>query len=1816
MAESSSSSLSASSAMSDTELEDKLDLMLTRLALCDDSKLEPLLARLLPFTISALSSPSVAVRNKVLEILNHVNKRVKHEPEIRLPLSELWKIYSEASSNGMVKNFCILYIEMALERAHLEEKKNMAPIVLQNITKFPNQHQDVLLRVVMKVIGECHASGIVDEITEKYKLLNTSKDKDLFLEYCLHTILYQPPSESNGCAPGLSINLSNRVDGKKPLTRDVLLNRKLGILNVVEAMELPPETVYPIFLAASSDSQELVIKRGEDLLKKKASNANMDDADMIKRLLSLFIGSSTSQNVASDLKVKPGSITLRTKLMSIFCRSITAANSFPSTLQCIFGCMYGTDTTSRLKQLGMEFTVWVFKHAKTEQLKLMGPFILNGIIKLLDSYSFSDTDAIKKDTRNFAFQAIGLLAKRMPQLFRDKVDMAVRLFEALKLESQSHRLVIQEATSSLAIAYKGAPEAVLQTLETILLDNFQMEQSEVRFCAVRWAVSLFDLKHCPSRFICMLGAADSKLDIREMALDGLFPGKDEAENVDLDYPKLGDMLHFIVKQQPKLLDPTEHRGTNLLFPSKTYVVMIKFLLRCFEAEFRLQSSSKVESEFLSSVGIFSLLLEHAMAFEGSIELHADASKALIVVASSLPEMISSRLAAKLPFLKQLLGHVDFNTRESTARLLGIAASALSMSETSALQLELLSSVSGVPNPRFEIQHGVLCAIGYVTAESLSKNLVCPETFQKIIKWLTDVASTETPALASVALQALGHIGLRVPLPALDCDSGSVPILVSLRERLGKLLGGDDIKAIQKTVIALGHICTMETSSVQLDVALDLTFSLSRSKVEDVLFAGGEALSFMWGGVPITPDEILRTNYTSLSMTSKFLTRDVSSLSRSEIDGETKMEDQIHVTVRNTITRKLFDELLYSTRKEERCAGTVWLLSLTMYCGQQPSIQRLLPDIQEVFSHLLGEQNELTQELASQGMSIVYELGDEDMKKNLVNALVGTLTGAGKRKRAIKLVEDSEVFQEGALGQNPGGGKLSTYKELCSLANEMGQPDMIYKFMDLANYQASLNSKRGAAFGFSKIAKQAGDALQPHLRSLVPRLLRYQYDPDKNVQDAMAHIWKSLVVDSKKTIDEYFDIIVEDLILQSGSRLWRSREASCLALADIIQGRRFDQVGQHLKKIWTVTFRSMDDIKETVRKSGDSLCRAVTTLTIRLCDVALTEKSDASKTMDTVLPLLLAEGILSKVDSIRKSSIGIVMKLAKGAGVAIRPHLPELVCCMLESLSSLEDQGLNYVELHAENAGIKMDKLENLRISVAKGSPMWETLDICIHVVDTESLDLLVPRLAQLVRSGVGLNTRVGVASFISSLLQKVGSDIKPFSVTLLRLLFPAVKEEKSIAAKRAFASACALVLKYAPQSQGQKLIEDTAALHSGDRNTQVACAILLTSYVSKATDILSGYYAIIMPVIFISRFDDDKYVSGLFEELWENSTSGERVTLKLYLVEIVALICEGIQSSSWSSKKKSALAAKELSDVLKESLSSHHHILLESIMKELPGRLWEGKEVLLDAVGALSSSGHKDISANDPNAPITILNSTMSACKKKSKKYQESAFSCLEQVVKSFGNPDYFNLVFPLLYEMSNLAAVSKPALASDVTEKEPEEVEGSHAPVVKVLNCLASCIHVGHLNDIMEQKEGLINIFLSSLSPGSSWTVKVTAFTSVKELCTRLDLMDESDGNSKSTTSTDILVHELFNKISPRVVESLNIVKIAQVHIAASECLLEITKLYCNFPPADKKEVEFRQDLVHQLELEKNEQAKGLLKKSLDLIDSLSPPNISSESN
>jgi len=1223
-----------------------------------------------------------------------------------------------------------------------------------------------------------------------------------------------------------------------------------------------------------------------------------------------------------------------------------------------------------------------------------------------------------------------------------------------------------------------------------------------------------------------------------------------------------------------------------------------------------------------------------MAYEGSVELHATASKGLLNVASQNPQMIASRYVERLPWLKQFLGHIDSDTRESISRLLGITCSALSISSASVLIQELCSTFKVLNKGRFEDSHGAICATGYVVAQCMTgMPSVARELLETSVMVLVDTIKSQTLPLAGAAAEALGHVGLRGHLSDFGQDyqfhnsSGAADMepltkgihevktstkevsgsISSLIERMKELLGSNDTKVVQKVVIAFGHICHGDTSPRLMDMALDSLFSLSRSKVEDVLFSAGEALAFIWGGVPVSVDEILKSGYTSLSTSSNYLTGEITQ--HGFIDSmvvETKVVDNGRAKAREKIAKKLFDDLLYSNRKEERCTGSVWLLSLTTYCGQHPKIQELLPAIQEAFSHLLAEQNELTQEMASRGMSIVYDLGNSNTKSELVQALVGTLTGTAKRKHVVKMTEDSEVFEEGSIGERPGGEKLSTYKELCSLATDMGQPDLIYKFMDLANYQASLNSKRGAAFGFSKIAKQAGNALKPHLHSLVPKLVRYQYDPDKNIREAMENIWRSLMADPKKTIDEFFDDVIVDLLTQSGSRLWRSRESSCLALSDLLQGRKFDQVGKYLERVWIIAFRAMDDIKESVRNSGDSLCRAATSLSLRLCDTSLTERSDASATMAIVLPFMLSNGIMSKVATVQKVSINLVMKLAKAAGDAIRPHLPELVFCMLESLSSLEDQRLNYAELHAESVGIQKEKFENLRIAAAKDSPMWETLDLCLKHVDPPTLELLVPRLVQLVRSGVGLNTRVGVARFISFLVQNVGSDIKPFINSLVKILFLAVEREKSSAAKKAFAAACGGLLKYAGSAQAQKMIEDTIALYTsgGDKGTQVASAILLKTFSHQAADIVKGYHTIVLPVVFMARFDDEKDISSLFEEVWEENSSSESVTLQLYLPEIVAVLCDTMLSSSWASKKKSAKAVIMLAETLGESLAPFVQDLLKFLVKEVPGRIWEGKEVVLDATAALCQACHKEISADDPVGPDMLVTLVSSACTKKRKSYREAAFLNLEKIIKAFGKPEFCNMVMPFLLESCSQKYPGKVNQSGSSLDGASAEENGDLPPPLgKVLDCITSIITVAKLPDILEHGKNMIAAFLNSLRPELSWQVKLSAFSAIRAFYGRLRVAASQavSISSQQAAVQQTLITESFQSLSPLILECISSIKIAQVHLAACECLVGMVEVFC---PAQKIDSSLYRELLQLYNVEKNESAKSVMKKSLDMLE------------
>lgn len=120
-----------------------------------------------------------------------------------------------------------------------------------------------------------------------------------------------------------------------------------------------------------------------------------------------------------------------------------------------------------------------------------------------------------------------------------------------------------------------------------------------------------------------------------MALAGLNLLNDERQSsagyIDFSYPDLAEMLNYICRQRPQLLHSEEQGNKKLLFPTKTFLAMIKFLMKCFEAS---DSSDLVQEDpFHSPVARMCVILEHGMSYEGSSELHALALKSLVDLSS-------------------------------------------------------------------------------------------------------------------------------------------------------------------------------------------------------------------------------------------------------------------------------------------------------------------------------------------------------------------------------------------------------------------------------------------------------------------------------------------------------------------------------------------------------------------------------------------------------------------------------------------------------------------------------------------------------------------------------------------------------------------------------------------------------------------------------------------------------------------------------------------------------------------------------------------------------------------------------------------------------------------------------------------------------------------------------------------------------------------------------------------------------------------------------------------------------------------------------
>jgi len=563
----------------------------------------------------------------------------------------------------------------------------------------------------------------------------------------------------------------------------------------------------------------------------------------------------------------------------------------------------------------------------------------------------------------------------------------------------------------------------------------------------------------------------------------------------------------------------------------------------------------------------------------------------------------------------------------------------------------------------------------------------------------------------------------------------------------------------------------------------------------------------------------------------------------------------------------------------RQAACVWLLAVVSKCSRYSEVQSHIMHIQDAFISLLSESDELTQDIASRGLGIVYESCDSEQKQSLVTALVDTLM-TGRRKR-IEVSEDTALFPEGALGKTPEGQNMSTYKELCAIANDLNQPDLIYKFLHLANHHATWNTKRGAAVGFSTVVKQAGDQLAPYLDKILPKLYRYQFDPSPRIQLAMSSIWNSLVTDNQKMVTKYMKPILDDLLKNLTNNQWRIRESSCHAVTDLLRGRPLDDIVEDLPAVWETCFRVRDDIKESVRTAAETTLKTLSRASIKLCDVQNGKVGEEATGL--ILSCLLKSGVTSPVPEVRAVALSTIVKISKSAGKLLKPHVSLLVVSLLESVTTLEPQMMNYLSLHAAASQAAAEKLDAARMAAYKVSPMMEVVSMSVQYVDDTVLPELVPRLTELIRAGVGLGTKAGCASFIIAITRHCPLDLAQYTGKLLAALVNGLSD-RNAGVRRSYALAIGCLVKIAKDSSVERLIARLSEwyMEKEDEMLHEACGDVIHAVNEQSPDVLLKHCSLILPLVFFAMHQQSTDTAdeasnkkmSVWKEVWTDATPG------------------------------------------------------------------------------------------------------------------------------------------------------------------------------------------------------------------------------------------------------------------------------------------------------------------------------------------------------
>ncbi|XP_056135583.1 proteasome adapter and scaffold protein ECM29 [Lampris incognitus] len=1781
-----------------------------------DEQLQDIISKFLPPVLLKLSSVQEGVRKKVMELLVHLNKRIKSRPKIQLPVETLLVQYQDPAAASFVTNFTIIYIKMGYPRLEVDKQCELAPTLLTAMEGKPQPQQDSLMHLLIPTLYHMKYPADTSKNASPFILIERPKTVQLLLEFMLDVLLMpygfvlnesptrpapSSPQGSSGSGtvaasgqvlpqppPGMSVYAAKRVIGEAQWSAEQLEQCKLGIVKFIEAEQVPEVETVVHLVVASSDTRHSVATAADLELKSKQSIIDWNNPVIINKMYKVYLGDiplkTKGGTVKQELKHEPVSTRVKMKILPHLLRSRLAAECFPANIQVVYDGLFGANTNNKLLSLTLQFVHHICMVCPDTN-KPLGLMLLNGLTKLINEY--------KEDPKLLcvAYSAVGKLSSRMPQLFTKDIALVQQFFESMCKEESDVRLAIQEALSMMVGAYANLQGALLNLMEALVAAYIGKPEVQVRQVAMKFASTVFASDHVPSRYLLLLAAGDPREEVCGEAQRVLrtFTTKHSEKEGSKPMPSFPDMVAYVQeKAEQRMKTPAKYIvGTSTLpFNPSAFGEIVLYLRMCLAYSAGATPMSKSLADMQDDAPAIGRYV-HTLLTSGPQPLSSNGSEAnpvhvyidllqqllsavggipvmycLLEVVSVSPEKLAPRFVDKIDWIKSLMSTNKEDMRELAAQLYAVVISTMSGNEFKTTVGNLIKISKDNHSP--ETQHAAILASGYMVGRYMSRKKAMfsgdsahnlqqrlsstveeeDELVAMATKTIGSFLDSSSALLVVAACIAIGEIGRNGTL-LISAEGEGFTKLSAVDNLLARIPSGkESTKMKERAIQTLGYLPVGDGDfPYQKRILQGLMDSVEAKQVE-LQFTVGEAITSAAIG------------------TSSGAARDPWTFTEDQYSPpDNGKSNDIVPWVLNSILTKYIP----SQNPHVRQAACIWLLSLVKKVGQHKEIKSKLKEIQTAFISVLSDPDELSQDVASKGLGLVYEMGGEGDQQELVSTLVETLMTGKRVKHAVS--DDTEVFQGDTLGKAPDGHGLSTYKELCSLASDLNQPDLVYKFMNLANHHAMWNSRKGAAFGFHIIATKAGEQLAPYLSQLVPRLYRYQFDPNLAIRQAMTSIWDALVTD-KTLVDKYLKEILQDCISNLTSNTWRVRESSCLALNDLIRGRQADDLIDYLAEMWETLFRVLDDIKESVRKAADLALKTLSKVCARMCE---STGSAAQRTVAVLLPTLLDKGIVSNVTEVRSLSIQTLVKVSKTAGARLKPHAPKLIPALLEALSTLEPQVLNYLSLRATEQ--EKSAMDAARLCAAKSSPMMETINICLQHLDVSVLGELVPRLCELLKSGVGLGTKGGGASVIVSLTVQCPQDLTPYSGKLMSALLNGIHDRSSVVQK-AFAFALGHLVRTAKDSSVEKLLLKLNAwyLEKEEPVYKSSCVLTVHAISHYSPDVLKGHAGVALPLAFLGMHQapgpneerGESQNATLWAEVWQENVPGSFGGIRLYMTELIAITQKALQSQSWKMKAQGAAA---MATVAKEQTGSlvapHLGMVLTALMQGLSGRTWTGKEELLKAIGSVVSKCSAELQKPCSGQPTIseVLEVVLKECHKESLLYKMAALRCAGDVLHSSQEDrfsDMSEILFPLIKKNCPESGSVSPRSQDDDDDGDVKEKELQTEALLCAFETLGKTWPRNSQTQARFQLE--VCCLLCEKMKLSTWRVQLGVLQSMKAYFLELLLLQKGHQDSSAlsqilTETCTALTYPLENKSYSSVrTEALSVVELLVKKTGESE--------------------------------------------------------------